>query len=217
MKSKKKSKIKSVYALLLSVSLLTVLSAGGCVTKEQPQTGTCEEESSEGSTAADTDRIVLLERRLETLYAEQEKRNDAYEARIRALERSLSDSPTSADSAVFTYEDNGHGVTLTGWNGSATVLTIPQTIDGKTVTAIGDGAFRDRELERVTLPDGVKTVGWFAFSGCYRLVSVSLPASIESIGYGAFERCSATMRVICPSGSYAAKYAASYGIPTSAQ
>lgn len=187
------------------------------MTREQTQAGTCEEESSEGRTVADTDRIVLLERRLETLYAEQEKRNDAYEARIRALERSLSDSPTSADSMAFTYVDNGHGVTLTGWNGSATVLTIPQTIDGRKVTAIGDGAFRDRELERVTLPDGIRTVGWFAFSGCYRLVSVSLPASIESIGYGAFERCSATMRVICPSGSYAAKYAASYGIPTSAQ
>ncbi len=214
-----KRKNKSVCAFLLAVVLLTVPLSGGCMTDIQPRGGDAESDGTSGETVTGTDRIAALERQLEALREEQALRNEAYEARIRELERALSasDAPTAADGSTFTYEENGQGLTLTGWNGTAKTLVIPLTIGGKPVTAIADGAFRDCELENVTIPDGVRAVGWFAFSGCYRLASVSLPASVESIGYGAFERCSSALRFICPSGSYAAKYAASYGIPTSAQ
>ncbi|HBF15440.1 MAG TPA: hypothetical protein DDW30_07140 [Clostridiales bacterium] len=222
MKKKMMIKFKSVYALLLSVVLSAALLLGGCMTSVQPRGGGAEGGGTSGeTTVTEADRIAALERQLEALRAEQASRDEAYEARIRELERALSasDAPTAADGSelLFTYEENGQGLTLTGWNGTAKTLVIPQTIGGKAVTAIADGAFRNCELERVTVPDGVRAVGWFAFSGCYRLASVSLPASVESIGYGAFEHCSSALRFTCPSGSYAAKYAASYGIPTSAQ
>ena len=61
------------------------------------------------------------------------------------------------------------------------------------------------------LPDGVKEIGWFAFSGCHNLTSVTLPASVEAIAYGAFENCSKSLVFLCPEGSYAAAYARSYG------
>lgn len=185
----------------------------------QPRSETAESGAAENGTKTPVtdDRLSLLERRLDALSADWEAKSNGYETRIRELERALSasDAPTSADGALFTYEENGQGVTLTGWKGDTKKVVIPQTVDGKPVTAIGDGAFRERELEQVTVPDGVRTIGWFAFSGCYCLASVSLPASVENIGYGAFEHCAASLRFVCPSGSYAAKYASSYGIPTS--
>lgn len=214
-----KRKNKSVCAFLLAVALLTVPLSGGCMTEKRSLDGDAESGGTSGETATETERIAALERQLEALREEQALKNGAYEARIRELERALSasDAPTASDGSTFTYEENGQGLTLTGWNGKGGTLVIPQAIEGKPVTAIADGAFRDCEPENVTIPDGVRAVGWFAFSGCYRLTSVTLPASVESIGYGAFERCSSALRFVCPSGSYAAKYAASYGIPTSAQ
>lgn len=209
--------MKSRWMLLLLVLLAVLL--GGCVTKPQPrENGTSGEVDGTGQAPELT--IADLERQLEAVRAAQKLQSDSLEARLRELEAALAaqvSAGNSSDLSGFTYEAVGSGVTVTGWTGTAKVLTIPSAIDGKPVVAIADGAFRDCELERVTVPDGVTSIGWFAFSGCYRLTSVTLPASVSSIGYGAFERCASGLRMVCPSGSYAAQYAASYGIPTSAQ
>ena len=51
-------------------------------------------------------------------------------------------------------------VKITGYNGSAETVVIPDTIDGKSVTSIGNGAFEDcTSLTSVTIPDGVKCIG----------------------------------------------------------
>lgn len=204
--------------IFLPGCLLPLLFLAGCFADPQPRTST---DDTKSLTEPDqTDRIAALEHQLESLSTEWKKQNDAYEARIRKLERSASESETptiTPDYSDFTYEPNDSGITITGWNGSGKTLSIPQTINGNPVTAIGDGAFRGKELERVTLPDGIVSVGWFAFSGCYRLVSVTVPATVETIGYGAFEHCASGLCLICPSGSYAARYAASYGIPAGSQ
>jgi hypothetical protein len=43
----------------------------------------------------------------------------------------------------FTYTNNADGVTITitGYTGSGTAVTIPSTLDGFLVTGIGDSAF----------------------------------------------------------------------------
>ena len=49
------------------------------------------------------------------------------------------------------------------------------------------------EFARVlpALPDGLKTIGDFAFAGCAALTSVLIPKSVTSIGAGAFTGCTA--------------------------
>lgn len=211
-------KQKLICSVLALIFLFPLLSFVGCFSDDVQSRGDKSGEVT-GSTSAPIDRIASLEEQLDAMRTAQKDQNEAYEARIRDLERVFrqADTPTTDDSADFTYELNDRGVTLTGWNRDGKTLEIPQTINGRTVTAIGDGAFRGKALECVTLPDGILTVGWFAFSGCYRLVSVTVPATVGSIGYGAFEHCDASLRMICPSDSYAAQYAKSYGIPTSGQ
>lgn len=78
--------------------------------------------------------------------------------------------------------------------------------------AIGDGAFRGAGITAVILPDTVETVGWFAFADCTELASVTVPASVRSISYAAFENCT-KLTVLCGRDSYAAHWAASYGLP----
>ena len=91
-------------------------------------------------------------------------------------------------------------------------MAVPAEIGGCPVVAIGDGAFRGAGITAVILPDTVETVGWFAFADCTELASVTVPASVRSISYAAFENCT-KLTVLCGRDSYAAHWAASYGLP----
>lgn len=87
----------------------------------------------------------------------------------------------------FEFEINGEEAKLIKYNGSThTDVFIPSVYEGIPVTVIGDEVFRKKELYRVELPDNLKTIGSFAFSG-NRITSLAIPASAKVIGEGAFE------------------------------
>lgn len=65
-------------------------------------------------------------------------------------------------------------------------IDIPSVIDGVTITAIGSGAFREKGLTSVSLPDTVITVGGAAFLGNSDLVSLDLGEGVVTIGDYAF-------------------------------
>ena len=97
--------------------------------------------------------------------------------------------PAVYNSLIYTVNDNC--VTITGLNNFYTsqTLTIPNTIQGFPVTEIGDGAFKNKYLYSVTLPDSVTRIGNSAFMNCSVLISVNTPASLVSIGEQAFYNC----------------------------
>ena len=53
-------------------------------------------------------------------------------------------------------------------------ITIPSEIDGRTVTSIGDSAFKGCLLKRVTFPGSIKTVARLAFYQCTSLEEVNI-------------------------------------------
>lgn len=57
------------------------------------------------------------------------------------------------------------------------------------VETIGDGAFEESSVEKLTLENGIKSIGSYCFLDCYRLKELSLPESISYIGAGAFRFC----------------------------
>ncbi|AOM81739.1 leucine-rich repeat protein [Salisediminibacterium beveridgei] len=86
----------------------------------------------------------------------------------------------------FEWEDNGDGtVTITDYTGSNTDVEIPEQLDEKDVTVIGDYAFSDKGLAEVAIPDTVEEIKEFAFSA-NQLTSVDLPDSVVEIEYRAF-------------------------------
>lgn len=117
----------------------------------------------------------------------------------------------------FVYTDNGTEITITGYTGSATELTIPSTIVGKPVTIIAPNAFNDlnvlesviistsvdeianhafyscSNLNSVTFEsegnDGVSTIQSMAFASS-RLNEVSLPKTLKSMATDTFRGCS---------------------------
>ena len=76
----------------------------------------------------------------------------------------------------------------------ATEYAIP---DG--VTTIGDYAFQGCDsLTSVTIGDNVTTIGYGAFYYCSGLTSVTIGDSVTTIGYGAFYYCSSLTSVTIP-------------------
>jgi hypothetical protein len=144
-----------------------------------------------------------------------------YESRIAELEAEKQpegdklpeDRP--AVSSQFTYAIQNGAAVISAYIGNEREVRVPSTLDGYPVCAISDRAFSNQTgLLSVTLPDGITSIGWFAFSGCIALERVHIPASVRTIAYGAFENCPAALVILCPGNSYAAEYAASYGIAT---
>jgi hypothetical protein len=79
----------------------------------------------------------------------------------------------------------GGGVTITGYAGQSQIAGIPDLIDGKRVTTIGDSGFAHNQLTGVTVPDSVTSIGAGAFYN-NQLSSVTIPDSVTSIGSWAF-------------------------------
>jgi hypothetical protein len=101
--------------------------------------------------------------------------------------------------AGLRYEDEGSGVRITGYTGTAKDLTLPGRIDGKNVTVIGSRAFSDnRTLESVILPNRTTTIETEAFVGCIALQSVTMPDSVTTIERSAFGNCIALKTITWP-------------------
>ena len=102
----------------------------------------------------------------------------------------------------FKYETQGDAITITGFDRWASgALTIPATIEGKTVTSIGSKAFSwCQQLTSIAIPDSVNSIGKGAFSWCSSLRSITIPDSVTSIGKNAFAACESLTNITISDG-----------------
>ena len=88
-------------------------------------------------------------------------------------------------------------ITVKGYKGNDTIVIIPDCIENKPITEIGNKAFIDQsQISEVILPDTITTIGTAAFSGCYSLERVQLPQQVIEIGEKAFEYCNALNEIV---------------------
>ena len=111
----------------------------------------------------------------------------------------------SADEGLFTSGDwtyrivRGEAVLCT-YNGTATEVTVPATIDGLRVAEFGLGmgscfsAVADT-LTSVTIEDGIPLINNAVFKDCTALTEVNIPASVTYIGSFTFQNCTALKEI----------------------
>ncbi len=90
---------------------------------------------------------------------------------------------------TYTIGDDGN-VTITGYKGSPDYVSIPDTIEGKDVTAIGNGAFEGCTSLRdvADFPSSMKYIGSRAFANCPKLTSVIISDKDAYVAPDAFDK-----------------------------
>jgi len=134
---------------------------------------------------------------------EMQVHSDKSEAVSITYEKKEENVPT--DSRYFTWTENTDGtVTITKYTGEDTVVIIPETIDGKTVTVIGAYCFDSQSaITSIEIPETVVTVEEQAFYYCSALTTLHLPAGVKdfysgSIMYGCYAMASITVDAANP-------------------
>ena len=68
------------------------------------------------------------------------------------------------------------------------------------ITALGQRAFIGHKFAAITLPDGLESIGNYAFYGCTSLAAIDIPASVTSIGENVFYDCTSLTAVTLHDG-----------------
>ena len=104
---------------------------------------------------------------------------------------------------AYRYTVENGEATITEYIGVNANVTVPDTIGGKPVVAIGTDAFADQlTLKSVTLPDSVTRIEFGAFFRCGALESITLGEGIREIDALVFSHCDKLTYNEYENGSY---------------
>ena len=103
---------------------------------------------------------------------------------------------TGDNTVEVTYSDRDNNT----YSGS---VSIPETVTNNgteySVTTIGEFAFNGSAVTSVSMPEGITSIGRYAFFGCENLESVVLPESLTTLGSSAFSSCKSLKAIKIPS------------------
>ena len=98
-----------------------------------------------------------------------------------------------SESAFEVRQNTDNTLTITGYRGTSRNMVIPSTLYGLRVTAIGSGAFYQKNLTSLVIPNTVITIGENAFGNGHpgnanlnKFTEVVIPNSVTRIGADAF-------------------------------
>lgn len=74
---------------------------------------------------------------------------------------------------------------------------LQDVVISESVTSIGEHAFQNCGLTKLTIPDAVTTIRNYAFQECTGLTEITIGKKVESIGTDAFDKCSSLQKIYC--------------------
>lgn len=102
------------------------------------------------------------------------------------------------------YKELDNGIEVVYYTGTEEQIDIPETIEGKTVTALGNMTFfpwdegEDYRITGISIPESVTSIGDSAFRNCCALENIVLPKNISYIGNEAFRNCYKLQEIVIP-------------------
>ena len=92
-------------------------------------------------------------------------------------------------------------VEISKYIGTDTLVIIPDTINEKRVTSIGNWCFSNcNNIKDIKIPNTVTNIGMAAFAKCSSLVSVNIPEGVTTIEQQLFDGCSSLIKIEIPKG-----------------
>ena len=186
-----KKSISVLLALVMILSIFTIIPVSASAEEVKDGTAPAEESAS-------------YEADVEFVTEETAAQEDPVEPNEPEKKEALADTGAEEDivftgnNGVFQYSVNSDNtVTIESYNGTETEVTVPETLDGYSVTKIGYAAFLRSGLTRINLPESLTSIGGSAFASS-GLTSINLPESLTSIGSSAFEDCDGLTEIIIP-------------------
>lgn len=160
--------------------------------------------------------LLDYKNRTADLAAEQAKAEKKMNAELNANPNSV-----TMLKKIWSYKQReiGEGLVITSYKGTATEVTVPETIGKSTVVEIGNGAFAGssgigagsvvtyasgeqqaarRKITKVVLPKSIKFIGRGAFADMLSLESIEIPDGVIEIEPFAFDMCNSLTEVIIP-------------------
>ena len=153
-------------------------------------TSSQEESSTQESTPQSSAEASTEEKTSEEETSEEESTEETTPEETTTEEPEWSEQAPNEDTKglTFSFSEDGQTVSITGFDGSRSVVEIPETYGGAKVTSIAAGAFRGQTMiTDVVIPEGVTYIGREAFAGCSALVRVKIPTSVTQVGANLFE------------------------------
>ena len=105
---------------------------------------------------------------------------------------------------TYTLNDSNEA-TITGYSGAGGAVGIPSALDGKPVKQVGNVnvwppifGTGNTTVTSATIPNGVTSIGAYAFYDCTGLTSIDIPNSVTIIGESAFYNCTGLTSVDIP-------------------
>ena len=165
-------KSKKVIAVIASAVILQSVSAAASITAY-------------GYTDGQTEAVQATES--VSTAAEQHEGADEYASVPKAA--ALGDSEADTKTLHFgsyEYEVVDSTVKIVKYTGNESSVKIPDSINGRSVTKIGEYAFEEKQsLTEVILPNKLESIGDFAFFGCIKLKKLDIPQTVKEIGQNA--------------------------------
>ena len=165
-------KSKKVIAVIASAVILQSVAAAASITAY-------------GYTDGQTEAVQATES--VSTVAEQQEGADEYASVPKAA--ALGDSEADTKTLHFgsyEYEVVDSTVKIVKYTGNESSVKIPDSINGRSVTKIGEYAFEEKQsLTEVILPNKLESIGDFAFFGCIKLKKLDIPQTVKEIGQNA--------------------------------
>lgn len=79
-------------------------------------------------------------------------------------------------------------------------VIVPENYNGKSVLAIGERAFKNTKIKKVSLPDSIESIKYEAFRGASNIESIDVPQAVEEIRANAFADMSSLKYLSLPEG-----------------